>query len=271
MSIVLVAIALIVAAIIGGQSLVKQSRLQKVVTEANNYKIAIKSFKLQYNNYMPGDFPNAWAYWKTGCADLGSGRDPALQDEFESGCNGNGNGILDGQGTNQSGYILAWRHLSLAGLIPDKFTISEDHEIAIGDCGHYGDYGGCPMQVIPGSKAFERRGWSVGHTSDSDFVWGGSIHGYVGHALIYGTHICDGCWHYTGASLSAQDAAYIDKKTDDGMPTSGKVQADQGWDGWAQAGVARVCRSAPWPSASPITYKTTETEPGCQVYFLLDY
>lgn len=82
LSIVIVIIGLIVAGIVGGQTLVKQAQLRSVYADANKYKVAINAFKLEYNQ-LPGDMDNAHDYWP-GC---NSGATAAQ-------CNGNGNKLI---------------------------------------------------------------------------------------------------------------------------------------------------------------------------------
>lgn len=98
LSIVIVIIGLIVAGVVGGQTLVKQAKLRSIVTDINSYKVAVNTFRLEYNA-LPGDFDNANAYWGA------------------SGVDGNGN-----KRVNSSEQVEFWRHLSLAGLVKGNYT-----------------------------------------------------------------------------------------------------------------------------------------------------
>ena len=101
LSIVIVIIGLIVAGVVGGQSLVRQSKLKSIMSDYNSYETALNIFKLEYNA-LPGDMINAHNYWP-GC---NSG---ATANE----CNGNGNGGIQWQGNvagNES--TRAWQHLN---------------------------------------------------------------------------------------------------------------------------------------------------------------
>jgi len=61
LSVVLVIIGLIVSGVVGGVALVRQSKVRSLITDYNKYKVALNTFKLEYNA-IPGDFSNASAY-----------------------------------------------------------------------------------------------------------------------------------------------------------------------------------------------------------------
>ena len=116
LSIVIVIIGLIVAGVVGGQSLVKQANLKAVMTEVSQYRVAINTFKLEYD-YLPGDIPNAFAYWgsQNGCTNS------IVVDHISNpnGCNGDGNKRISHWGGE--GY-RAWQHLALAEIIAGTYT-----------------------------------------------------------------------------------------------------------------------------------------------------
>ena len=62
LSIVIVIIGLIVAGVVGGQSLVEQTKLRKVITDVEAIKIATRAFMLEYDA-IPGDMNNSASYW----------------------------------------------------------------------------------------------------------------------------------------------------------------------------------------------------------------
>lgn len=110
LSIVIVIIGLIIAGVTAGQSIVRQAGLRAVLTELDAYKASISSFKLQYNA-LPGDLSNAYSYWGASCAGSAAA------------CNGSGNGRineLDIAGRQEA--FMAWKHMSLAGLIQGTYT-----------------------------------------------------------------------------------------------------------------------------------------------------
>ena len=67
LSIVIVIIGLIVAGVVGGQTLVKQAKLRSIITDVQKTQTIINTFFLEYGA-MPGDMPNASNYW-TGAYD----------------------------------------------------------------------------------------------------------------------------------------------------------------------------------------------------------
>ena len=94
LSIVIVIIGLIVAGVVGGQTLVRQSAIRSLVTEYNQYKVAVNAFKLEYNT-LPGDFNRADDYW--------TGANP-----------GDGDGKVEGYLAEA---LRFWDHLERAELI----------------------------------------------------------------------------------------------------------------------------------------------------------
>lgn len=116
LSVVIVIIGLIVAGIVAGQALVNQAKLRQVISEINGFKLALNSFKLQYDA-LPGDMNNAQDYW-------GSTVD-----------NGNGNGNVD-----TSEKYDAWEHLSEAELIDQVLSDVPTSSAAIGINMYASDY-----------------------------------------------------------------------------------------------------------------------------------
>ena len=98
LSIVIVIIGLIVAGVTAGQSLVRQAMIRSIVTDIDKYKVAITTFKLEYNA-LPGDISNA--------SDYGIGSD------------GNDNRIISRDITES---LYAWEHLVNAKLITGSYT-----------------------------------------------------------------------------------------------------------------------------------------------------
>ena len=107
LSIVLIVIGLLVAGIVGGQSLISQARLRSVVSEINTFKTAIHIFNLEYDD-LPGDLENATDYWP----------DSAGYDTE----NGDGNGVLPFDSTDPIEELNAYEHLFLADIMPGEYT-----------------------------------------------------------------------------------------------------------------------------------------------------
>ncbi|MFI4954463.1 MAG: Tfp pilus assembly protein FimT/FimU, partial [Gammaproteobacteria bacterium] len=105
LSIVVVIISLLVAAISVGKNMVAAQQLNNAIKEIANYDAVFTLFKQKYD-YAPGDMPNATTYWP-------------------SAYNGNGNGAIDMVPNNyvSSGEsYYAWQHLSLSGMISGNYT-----------------------------------------------------------------------------------------------------------------------------------------------------
>lgn len=113
MAIVLVIIGLILGGIMKGQELLESARLKSVITQANQYRLAVNTFIDRYDA-LPGDFDRA--------AELIA---PHLK-------NGNNNGVIEGLGLSigKNGFeheaLSFWEHLAAANLIPSPGTPREN-------------------------------------------------------------------------------------------------------------------------------------------------
>lgn len=112
LSIVIIIIGLLIAGIAAGSSMVKQSSLNSIIIEEQNYITAINSFKSRFNA-LPGDFANAGSIWPN-C-------DPSPQN-----CNGNNNGLIEWQQES----LRAWQQLEAAGMIGGQFNGTSNEPIA---------------------------------------------------------------------------------------------------------------------------------------------
>lgn len=117
--------------------------------------------------------------------------------------NGNGNGIIDGPGLAAGSEALHfWSHLSNAGLIGSPGVVGEE---SVGDFGK-----GAPESSIGGGFTVEN-----------------NPRGLRGPWYILGKKVGD---HGDGGLLTPLQAHSIDKKLDNGHPSSGKVRAMDGSD-----------------------------------------
>ena len=112
LSIVIVIIGLIVAGVVGGQTLVNQSKLRAVISDVNKYRVAINTFKLEYNA-LPGDMVNAQDYFGVDVS------------------NGNGNKLIGDVDISEPESFGAFEHLSKAKLIQSSFTGVGPAEIGV--------------------------------------------------------------------------------------------------------------------------------------------
>lgn len=92
LSIVLVIIGLLIGGILIGQSLVESAQINKLIREAQSYKVMFVQFENKFNSYA-GD-----------------------NELFTP--NGDGNGLIDGDNEG----FAAWKHLSDAGFLQETYT-----------------------------------------------------------------------------------------------------------------------------------------------------
>jgi prepilin-type N-terminal cleavage/methylation domain-containing protein len=104
LSIVIIIIGFLIAGVSAGTSLIKQAKVNAVISEFTQIQTAIHTFTAQYG-YLPGDLPNASTYWPN-C------------DQTPANCNGNGDGKVEY--ANES--YRSWQELGLAGM----FNMSTD-------------------------------------------------------------------------------------------------------------------------------------------------
>lgn len=216
LSIVLVVIGLVVGGIMTGNDLIKQSLFKKVVAEKDKYASAIMQFTEKYAE-LPGDITKSSTYWSS-CAT------PATD------CNGNGNGYIDftaGNTTTES--LRMWNHLNLAGIYPNSLS-------GVRDSSGY-SISNSPVAPMGGYAI-----WSVeSRTLSNQTV----------NALILTMGGSSGTADDAYSVLTAVEAYSIDKKVDDGLPTSGEVQSTEGGDvaanscansnAYVATGTNRVC------------------------------
>lgn len=208
LSIVIVIIGLIVAGVIGGQSLVKQAQLRAIISESEQIKVAFNAFKLEYNA-IPGDMSNGSSYWATACNAAGTGASVAAE------CNGDGNKYLSIVATNASEGYMAWQHLSLAGLYPGSFvpTIAVLGTINSNIPGS--KFSGAGITLVQDTNAAPFATAGDGSTTAADtrntgkniILFGGPVSAKIANSTVF----------------SAPQAYSVDSKADDGSPTTGSI------------------------------------------------
>jgi prepilin-type N-terminal cleavage/methylation domain-containing protein len=203
LSIVLVIIGLLVGSIMGFRSYVKTAQLTTMMNETKVYATAFSQFQTRYNN-PPGDYPTASSNW------TGAG-------------NGDGNGIVYGNGTpgNAAEYYYVWQHLALAGFIKGAYT------------GAANAAGGPTLGVNVPASVMDNGGYLITHPNEMDgVVTGGAggldsmyFDGTYGHVIRVAE--VDGAVSATMKNplLTAKQAYQIDSKYDDGMPGTGNIVA----------------------------------------------
>jgi prepilin-type N-terminal cleavage/methylation domain-containing protein len=243
LSVVIVLIGLSVAAVVGGFTLVRQSKTRSIISDYNKYKIAASSFKLEYNSLM-GDLANASAY---GLGD-----------------NGNGDRIIHGR-LSEIGY--AWQHLKNAGLVSGAYNVGQSY------------YPGNSPPTAFGKDIYPiftsvPRGNSSWNNDNCIFTWGDAI--YLKHTamnlIAFGER--DIGQGYPGQGydcpqvgfLTVAEASGLDKKIDDGLPDTGILfVANTAWyntDG-------NRCVDKGINQSQPVNYDYNETEKTCRLIFKL--
>lgn len=244
LSIVLIIVGLLVGGVVAGQTLIQSARLKNTVSEADNYKKAVLTFRDQYQ-YLPGDIPNASDIW--GAADGGgNGNSAACQSIASTGittCNGNNDGMINSTATSSSHEKLrAWQHLSNAGFIEGQYT---------------GAPSGGELESGVNSPPAPLKG-----TIYEMHFQTTALFGRTGHFVKLGRPTSGGLGA-NDAAISPTDARSIDLKYDDARADSGDIMALDAVD-------IGDCVSGGTSTTAPSDYILTNTEEGCRFYFWWD-
>lgn len=193
LSIVIIIIGFLIASISAGQSLIKQSKLNAVINEVTHFRTDITTFLVRYGN-LPGDIPDATAYWSGGITTDG---------------NGDGYIIYNGLTTNEG--LRAWQHLNLSGIMPGNFTGLTNIPV------HEADITNSPSSIYSTGL------YSIMNTGFLGANWSSAPR----NVIWLGAHR-NGSFPYTPLVIPG-DAQNIDIKMDDGLPRSGKVGGCINW------------------------------------------
>lgn len=196
-TIVMVIIALIVAIVLTGQSMLKSSKATAIITEINKYTGAVQTF---YETYqcLPGDCGNATEILGA----LVNGNDDGRIEDFSA-----TDGLFEGE--------QAWYQLVLAKMIEAPITPLGFFQCYLGTISNIDNMG--PSKI-------EGLGYYF-HYFDN--FLGAGAKNYIGIAMTPGIN---GCPSFFGApyydSGIPPDTSYsIDRKVDDAEPWTGKVQS----------------------------------------------
>lgn len=223
LSIVLVILALIIGAVVGGRALIDSSKERAFISEVQSYISAVESFRGKYE-YLPGDLPNATDYW--GAVDSGDGLGTdctqVTTNFTRSTCNGNGDGSI--RWVNDATYhyeiFSMWKHLVSAGFLTGSF---------------HGGYSGThsitsfvPGSSIPESKYYKPSGYAAGfsllyigtpHDAGSTSMYDGTAK----HVMFFGADAFPR-FGTIAKAITPHQAWGIDSKMDDGLPARGAVK-----------------------------------------------
>ncbi len=213
LSIVLMVIGLLVSGILVGQDMIRGAELRSIVTDKDRIQTSIMLFKQKYDA-LPGDMPNATAFWglmPTGtCSQTSVGASGGTGTQT---CNGNGDGLIEADiivfvaGANLE-LLLAWQHLSNAGLIQGQYNGIFS--------GAWGASGQGPPSNISNSSIWQISNLGSRAISDIDYFEGTHINEL--RILSPGITAAE-----RDAQLTPSEAWNIDKKIDDGLPGLGNM------------------------------------------------
>ena len=203
LAIVLVVIGLVVGGVMAGQSMLRASDLQSIISDVARYKSITSSFKEKYGSF-PGDMNNATSTWEAAPACPAAGTNQQT-------CNGNGDGQIYNWSNAATSYEMFrfWQHLVLSGMLEGDFT---------GAAGSGGALEAVPGVNVPTSRlgggyTMAYIGIMNGNAIRFDGDWGHIIRlGNFGTATAANANI-----------FSVADARVIDIKMDDGAPATGSV------------------------------------------------
>ncbi len=232
LSIVVVIIGFLIAGIMVGKSLLRNSRLRAVTAEVANYTQAISNFRDKYQA-LPGDFAAASGVW-SGVT------------------NGDGNGLItvNISATRLDEQFLAWQHLAKAEMIKGNFT---------GVAGSAGVRDRVVGTNVPASQ-LAPAGWGLISVTLTDIAGGYVEIPYTApdmapnHVLWLGKSSVSGTVDSQNPVLTTLEALEIDRKIDDEFPGNGKVIAQAN-------GTTGSC------STSATDYDTTQLGTVCTLVF----
>ncbi len=210
LSIVLVILGLLVGGILAGRSLIRASELRAVTTEYQRHKTSLHAFRDKYFA-LPGDMPNATAFWGTASACPGDADDARTTTAT---CNGDGDGQIRENASSSNERFGAWHHLANAGLVEGNFTGVSGSSIS--PASQWAIVG----TNVPASK-LANAGWTLGYKGNinvNDTNW---IDGAYSNFLLIGGQASAG--NSAAARIFLPEEAWnIDKKIDDSEPGRGK-------------------------------------------------
>jgi prepilin-type N-terminal cleavage/methylation domain-containing protein len=200
LAIVMTIIALAIGGVIAGRSMLRQSQVNSVMTDANKYITAVQLFQTKYNA-LPGDMANAVSYWGAAGGDSSDNYTDTCEAAAVAAftpptCNGDGSGKMSRSGEA----TRAWQHLANAEVIHGTFTGMGGIEYGVG--------------YLPASRV--DGGYFRFYNYGTRISSAGYFDGVYNHTLIF-----------TGGyspPLTGSEAQSLDNKYDDGTPGLGSLR-----------------------------------------------
>jgi prepilin-type N-terminal cleavage/methylation domain-containing protein len=261
LSIVLVIIGLIVGGVLVGRDLIAAAQMRSLITQIEKYNTAVNTFRTKYDNILPGDMTATdaakFGLW-SGCAWGGCG---AGAGDPTSHFVANNDGILY-MGANQGQTLggkcggecaMFWRHLSDAHLVEGGFGPDLDTH---GDPQTTNGGGYYVLSMYTPAAKFGN--YYVAIAS----LYYSATYGF-GQGNVRGPD--ENVFYLLAQNLSAlplamspAQASDIDKKIDDGKPTTGSMIMETSPDGVVQtfgnAAASGLCVSGVTNAGNPATY-----------------
>lgn len=242
LSVVLAVVGLLIGAILGGQSMVRSTRVKSVSVDLLRYADGAKTFKGRFKAF-PGDMPNASLQW--GLAGGAATANDATCNAVNSigkvtTCNGDGDNDID---TTTEGFRF-WQHLSNAQIIEGSYSGTAggggvtDHVVGTN----------CPATKIT-SVGISVRYVATALSSPNFAVIPNNV--FTVGAQVTG--------NYTqGGAFTAAELLNMDTKLDDGVPGTGNFIATP----------YTTCTNGASASDFSASYKLTVNSPSCYFYWI---
>jgi len=213
LAIVITIIGLLIGGVLKGQEMIQNARVTNTIATAKSFQAAMITFRDRFDN-LPGDYLYAISNL-AGCT-------------TSSNCaNGNGNGFVDDTAANKgrdggthwgtiataaNGWVeptQVWKHLALADLISGVNPGADPNAPAWGQTHPSSPFGG---------------GFEMYHDTNTTVQQSGLMLRLSGNGIAGGpvTTVDQ------GPALNGKNAAFIDRKMDDGKPATGSVFANYG-------------------------------------------
>lgn len=217
MAIVLVIIGLLVGGVLVGQELVSQARMHRGVSQIITYKQAYATFRSKYN-CVPGD-----------CSTIRNFFSATSQPEQVTA--GNGDGIISASDTgNLNGwdlteYLNVFDHLAASGLITfnqydeTPWVVANNETGIMWPASEFEARGAAKADNPAIPRASDRPGIVIGNQVGVGYIPGGNVM----HIGVCKFRQWGGFYLAGECGLNPWEGAYIDRKMDDEVPTSGKV------------------------------------------------
>ena len=205
----LVIIGLIVAGILVGSDMINAAAVRMQIAQIEKYNSAVHAFQSKYGG-LPGDLDyrdaNSYGFNVTNCGAANMGL-PGMRD---------GNGLLDGyypyQFAQTGGEVeLFWQDLSQANLIDATIT---GNGLTAANCHSTLAVSGDMSGIYPVAK--------IGYGAYI-YVYEYNANNWFGVSSVTSTDGTDGM--YSSPKLPVLVAYNLNNKIDDGIPTTGRIQA----------------------------------------------